>query len=42
VNPVRRFLKQVTDVVKLIPVNPAATLWDSARKDARERRRKRG
>jgi hypothetical protein len=40
VKRVRRFLKQVTDTIRAIPFNPAITLWDSARKDERKRRRR--
>lgn len=38
---IRGFLKKVTGLIELIPFNPALTLWDSTRKDERERRRRR-
>jgi hypothetical protein len=34
-------LKEVAERIGLIPFNPAVTLMDSARKDERERRKRR-
>jgi hypothetical protein len=37
---VRGFLREVAERIGLVPFNPLTTLWDSARRDERERLRR--
>jgi hypothetical protein len=38
--PIRRFLGEVAGRIGLVPFNPIVSVWDSARKDERERLRR--
>jgi hypothetical protein len=38
--PVRRFLREVAGRIGLVPFNPMVSVWDTARKDERERLRR--